>query len=450
MSSRLQRRQVLAGAGGLLAAALAGCTDGGDNSPATTSTGTRTPEGTADGGGGDGDGGSVDGVGVTQLAGGLRSPVDVVVPEPGSLLVAEQPGRVVHVADGQPETFLDLRDRVVDVSGYSEQGLLGVATHPEFADNGRLFVRYSAPSRAGTPDGYSHTFVLSEFSVDPDAMTADPDSERVLLEIPEPQPNHNAGDVLFGPDGRLYVPVGDGGGAGDQGNGHVEDWYDAVKGGNGQDVEENLLGSILRIDVDSETGDRPYGIPDDNPLVGGAGLDEHYAWGLRNPWRCSFGPDGRLFAADVGQNNFEEVDVVEAGGNYGWNVREGTACFQATDCPTVTADGQALRSPIVQYGREGPVSGVAVVGGHLYDGNAMPSLQGQYVFGDWQSRGRLFVAREVEDGLWPTSVLPITSGDPGGFLLSIGTDTDGELLLCTTTEATVGGRSGAIFRVTAP
>jgi glucose/arabinose dehydrogenase len=446
MRPHLQRRAVLAGAGSLLTSALAGCVGDGDGGgTATTSAGDSTPTTTENGT----TPGQGEGVGVTQLAGGLRSPVDVIVPDPGSLLVAEQPGRVVHVADGQPETLLDLRDRVVDISGYSEQGLLGVTTHPNFGENGRLFVRYSAPPRSGTPEGYSHTFVLSEFQVDPDEMTADAGSEQVLLEIPEPQSNHNGGDVLFGPDGFLYVPVGDGGGAGDQGNGHVKDWYGSDESGNGQDVEENLLGSILRLDVDSQGGDRPYAIPDDNPLVGQAGLDEHYAWGLRNPWRCSFGPEGRLFAADVGQNNFEEVDVVEAGGNYGWNVREGTACFQASDCPTVTDDGQELQSPIIQYGRDGPVSGVAVVGGHLYDGDAIPGLQGQYVFGDWQSRGRLFVAEEAEDGLWPTSVLSITNGDPGGFLLSMGTDADGELLVCTNTNATVGGRGGGVFRVTA-
>jgi glucose/arabinose dehydrogenase len=434
MTPRLSRRRLLAGAAASLGT-LAGCAgDGADGTPQESPSPTNR-----------------DGVPSVDLAtetvgSGFTSPVDVIALD-DRYLVADQPGELVSVDGGSTETVLDLRDRTVDVGGYDERGLLGVATHPDVASNGRLFVRYSAPPRAGTPDGFSHTFVLAEFEIDADSARVDPESERTILEIPQPQGNHNAGDVLFGPDGYLYVPVGDGGAAGDQGTGHVEDWYDAVGGGNGQDVTENLLGSLLRIDVEAAEGDRPYGIPDDNPLVGEAGLDEHYAWGLRNPWRLSFGPDGRCFAADVGQDTFEEVNLIERGGNYGWNVREGTACYGASECPTVTPDGETLRDPIVEYGREGPVSGLAVIGGHLYRGSAIPALSGEYVFGDWQAGGRLFVASETGSGLWSTDTLPVTGDDAVPLLLTVGEDANGELLLGTTREGGVQGSTGAIERL---
>ncbi len=434
MTARFSRRRVLAAAATSIGA-LAGCAGDGNGG---TPRGSPSPT----------DGGSAPSVDVATetIASGFTSPVDVITLG-DRYLVADQPGELVLVDGASTETILDLRERTVDVGGYDERGLLGIATHPDVASNGRLFVRYSAPSRAGTPEDFSHTFVLAEFEIDPEAAGVDPESERTIMEIPQPQGNHNAGDILFGPDGYLYVPVGDGGAAGDQGTGHVEDWYEGVGGGNGQDVTENLLGSLLRIDVDTSDGDRPYGIPEDNPLVGEAGLDEHYAWGLRNPWRLSFGPDGRCFGADVGQDQFEEVNLIERGGNYGWNVREGTACYGASECPTVTPDGQELRDPIVQYGRDGPVSGLAVIGGHIYRGDAIPALSGQYVFGDWQAGGRLFVSSEVDSGRWPTGTLPVTGDDAVPLLLTIGEDTNGELLLGTTREGTVQGATGAIERV---
>ncbi|MCU4799538.1 PQQ-dependent sugar dehydrogenase [Halobacteria archaeon HArc-gm2] len=386
------------------------------------------------------------------LADGFTSPVSVAVPEPDRVFVADQTGQIHLVEDGDQRTepFLDVSERLVALSGVTEQGLLGLAFHPDFPDDDRVFVRYSAPPRPNTPDDYSHTFVLSSFRTGPDGTTADPDSETTLLEIPEPQANHNAGAVTFGPDGFLYVAVGDGGGGGDQGTGHVEDWYDATAGGNGQDVTENLLGSILRIDVDVDGNGggegRNYAIPDDNPLVGADGFDEHYAWGFRNPWRISFGPDGRLFAADVGQNAYEEVDVVERGGNYGWNVREGTHCFEADSCPDETPDGDPLVDPIIEYPHDGEgVAGVSVTGGYLYDGDAVPSLQGTYVFADWQAEGELFVARERSEGLWPVTTVPVE--DVGPFVPTFGRDAADELLVCTSEEAGVSGSSGAVYRL---
>jgi glucose/arabinose dehydrogenase len=397
-----------------------------------------------------------------RVASGFTSPVAVAVPRPGRRFVVDQAGQVYLVEDGTllDDPFLDVTDRMVGVSGYSEQGLLGLAFHPEFEDNGRLFVRYSAPNREGTPGDFSHTFVLSEFRADPGADRADPDSERTILEIPQPQGNHNAGDIAFGPDGSLYVAVGDGGAADDRGPGHVADWYDAVDGGNGQDVTENLLGSILRIDVDGEpsasdrggTSARNYAIPDDNPLVGTEGLDEHYAWGLRNPWRFSFGPEGRMFVADVGQRAWEEVNVVERGGNYGWNVMEGTHCFDAEECPDESPSGRPLREPVIEYPHGGDaVSGVSVIGGYLYDGSALSDFRGRYVFADWQAEGRLFVAEEADDGRWPTATVGVEAeAEFGPNVLSFGRDPDGELLVCTTAQSRIEGSSGALYRLRPP
>jgi len=476
------RRDVLALGGTVLVGGLAGClsdgdddTENGDSSPAGGGTDTQyeeprdgpgsqtaSPAGpTATGHDGESETGPetetpsppLEGLSVSaeRLATGFTSPVSVAVPRSGERYVVDQAGQVYrHTDDGLHDSpVLDVTDRMVSVGGYTEKGLLGLAFHPDYATNGRVFVRYSAPPRDGTPVGYSHTFVLSEFRVDPASGTIDPDSERTVLEIPQPQRNHNAGAVAFGPDGYLYVGVGDGGAANDQGNGHVDDWYDAVAGGNGQDVTENLLGSVLRIDIDGAAGEKNYAVPDDNPLVGRDGRDEQFAWGFRNPWRFSFGPDGRLFVADVGQRAFEEVSVVENGGNYGWNVREGTHCFGADSCPDEGPDGRPLRDPVIEYPHGGqPVSGIAVIGGYLYDGEAISDLRGRYVFADWRAQGRLFVAAEDGGGLWPMATLSVDADEQfGPSVLSFGRTPDGELLVCTTAESGVEGSTGSLFRL---
>ncbi|WP_423750955.1 PQQ-dependent sugar dehydrogenase [Salinirarus marinus] len=444
------------------AGSLAGCGGGGDAG------GDGATDRTTDGAPTSGE--SAAGVRAETLAEGFTSPVDVAFPAGlDRWFVADQPGRVYLYDSSLRETpFLDLRDRVVDLRGYDERGLLGVATHPAFADNGRLFARYSSPPRSGTPDGYSHTFVLSEFRVDPTARRGDPESERVLLEIPEPQSNHNGGAVAFGPDGYLYAGVGDGGGTNDVGRGHVEDWYAENRGGNGQDVTENLLGSVLRIDVDDESEGRPYGIPDGNPLVGRAGRDEQYAWGFRNPWRLSFdapesdgsgagqSASGRsvdFYVADVGQNRYEEVSLVEAGGNYGWNVYEGTHCFSTeppgsppADCPTEMPDGDPLREPIIEYDHGGDQpNGVAVVGGYRYHRDDVPELSGAYVFADWQANGRVFAARPAEEGQWPVDVHDVSG--LGEYVLAFGRDDAGRLYALTSDRGDVAGETGAVVRL---
>jgi len=414
------RRDVLA-AGLSVAVASAGCArDGGDGTPSTA----ETP------GADDEPGSDTDRlrVGLETVTDEPAAPLAFRATPEGTAYVADRPGRIYLLDDGEGETALDVTDAVMTGG---ERGLLGLALHPDFGSTGRLYVRYSSAPRPGTPPDYSHTFVLAEFRARADG-TIDAASERTLLEIPQPQGNHNSGSLAFGPDGYLYVGVGDGGAGGDVGDGHVEDWYEPNGGGNGQDVTENLLGSLLRLDIDGAAG-RPYGIPSDNPLVGDDGLDEHYAWGLRNPWGLSF--DGTdLYVADVGQNRYEEVNRVEAGGNYGWNVTEGAHCHRTESCPDTGPDGEALRDPVIEYPHDGAdVSGVAVVGGHVYRGEAIAALSGQYVFGDLNAAGRLFVATPADRGLWSTETLPVEDGsrDKLGQLLGLARDRAGDLYALT-------------------
>jgi glucose/arabinose dehydrogenase len=416
-------------------------------------------------------------VGLQSVAEGLTSPVTLTSPGDGSgrLFVVDQAGLIrVLMPDGtlRPEPFLDLRARMVALMpGFDERGLLGLAFHPQYAANGRFFVYYSAPLRAGGPAGFNHTSHISEFHVSADPNRADPASERIVLQVDEPQFNHNGGTLLFGPDdGDLYISLGDGGGANDVGLGHVADWYADNAGGNGQDVTQNLLGSILRIDVDAGT---PYGIPPDNPFTGTAGLDEVWAYGFRNPYRMSFDSGGshQLFVGDVGQASWEEVSIVSAGGNYGWNVKEGTHCFDAESptqepaaCPDVVGaghprTGDPLIDPIIEYPQArlgGP--GVAVVGGHVYRGSALPQFRGRYVFGDWsrsfgQPSGSLFVAKPRKRGLWEMQELRVATSPTGRLnarLLGFGQDAAGELYALTTNNTGPTGTTGRVLKLVRP
>jgi glucose/arabinose dehydrogenase len=424
-------------------------------------------------------------VGVRLVADGLTSPIALVPADDGSgrRFVVDQAGTIrVLTADGEllPEPFLDLRSRIVPLMpDFDERGVLGLAFHPDYEDNGRFFVYYSAPLRPGAPAGYDHTARLSEFSVsaeDPDV--ADPASEQVLLEIDKPQFNHNGGTLAFGPlDGYLYMSIGDGGGADDVGLGHVEDWYAANEGGNGQDIQSNLLGNILRIDVDDAA---PYAIPDDNPFVGtpgcADGCDEIWAYGLRNPYRMSFdmGGDRDLFVGDAGQNLWEEVSIAVSGGNFGWNVKEGAHCFSTDDpdsepatCPDVVGAGHPrvgdpLIDPVIEYQNAhnpaGGGLGHVVVGGHVYRGDQLRRFSGDYIFGDYSREeeepdGSLFVAKPRRTGLWKLQQLQI-AGRPerrlGHFLLGFGQDLAGEMYVLTTDESGPTGSTGRVYRLVRP
>ncbi len=253
--------------------------------------------------------------------------------------------------DARPTPFLDLSGAIADAS---EAGLLGLAFPDDFASSGRVFVHYTAPG------GTAFLSRISEFS-SADGVTADPQSERVVLEVDQPFSNHNGGDVHFGPDGYLYWALGDGGSGGDPRD-------------NGQDVE-TLLGAMLRIDV-SSPGAEPYGIPDDNPFAAGGGRPEIYAWGFRNPYRWTFDREtGDLWVGDVGQHAWEELDRVERGRNYGWNTTEGTDCFGADRC-----ESDGLEPPHAQYRNTGTAS---IVAGYAYRGAAIPDLQGTVLYSDF-------------------------------------------------------------------
>lgn len=404
------------------------------------------------------------------VASGLTSPVHLTHAGDGSgrLFIADQAGQVRIVEDGAllPTPFLDISDRIVDLHpGFDERGLLGLAFHPDYESNGRFFVRYSAPREGSADepcfdtDRGCHTEVLSEFQVfADDANVADPDSERVLFEVDEPQFNHNAGAVEFGPDGYLYFSLGDGGGAHD---GLADDPPSHGPIGNGQNIE-TALGSMLRIDVD---GELPYAIPPDNPFVGADGLDEIYAYGFRNPFRFSFddgpGGDGALFLGDVGQNLFEELDVVVKGGNYGWVIKEGFHCFDPfnpdvppDDCPDVGPSGEPLIDPIVEYPQA--VGGLSVIGGYVYRGTSSPILQGHYVFGDFstafaQPEGNLYYLIEPSPGSFEMRRFRIGLEDRpfGLFLKGIGEDEAGEVYACGSTVLAPTGSTGVVQRIVA-
>ncbi len=332
-------------------------------------------------------------IALRAVATGLEKPVYVTPAGDGSgrLFVVEQEGTIRIVRGGRllPRAFLDIRRRVI---AGGELGLLSVAFHPQYARNGRFYINYTADS------GNLRT-VIAEYRVsadDPDV--ADP-AERVLLEIPQPFRNHNGGLNLFGPEGMLYIGMGDGGSGGDPLN-------------NGQRLD-TLLGKLLRIDVE---GGSPYRVPPDNPFVDrSAARPEIWASGLRNPWRFSFDrATSRLFLADVGQNRWEEIDLVARGGNYGWRIMEGAHCFNPeTGCRTT-----GLILPIAEYGRD---LGCSVTGGYVYRGTRIRDLVGRYLFSDYCT-GRLWSLRE-SGGRWVMEELRAT----GLTVSSFGEDQAGEL-----------------------
>src|SRR5688572_22776296 len=328
------------------------------------------------------------GVDIQLVEDGFVSPLGVVT-APGDMLkrlfVIDQIGKIWIIDNNWNKLatpFLDLTSKLVTLNpNFDERGLLGLAFHPNYASNGRFFVYYQLPPRPPSMGiTWNNLSRIAEFKV----MAGNPNqadllSEKTILEWDDPQFNHNGGTITFGPDGFLYIALGDGGGANDVGPGHVEDWYSVNAGGNGQDVEANLFGSILRIDINAD----PYGVPADNPFVGKPGRDEIYAYGFRNPYRIAFemGGQHRLFAGDAGQLLYEEVSIVKKGGNYGWNVKEGRHCFSTANslmtlpsCPTVDNFGNPLIDPIIELNNwQNPAGGKAttVIGGNFYNAHSI-------------------------------------------------------------------------------
>ena len=413
-----------------------------------------------------------EGVALELVAEGLTSPVRLVSPpDDPRRFVVDRTGYVYIMAeDGAmlPEPFLDVSDRIVELRAeFDERGLLGLAFHPRFADNGRFYVYYSAPLREEAPDDWDHTSRVSEFKVNlpenadegaelSSVNVADTGTERVLLQVDQPQFNHNAGDIAFDPDGLLFIALGDGGAADDVALGHPPM-------GHGQDIT-SMLGNILRIDVDR--GWPGYAVPQDNPLVNRQGVDEAYAWGWRNPWRMSFDRSGNgdLLVATNGQNLWEAVYLVDEPGNYGWNILEGTHCFDPQNpnetaplsaCTNTGPQGEPLKLPVIEYphlanAEEGDIAGTSVIGGYMYRGEAVPALQGRYVFGDWSKsftapQGQVLVATPSFEGLWPLARL----AELEEFVLGFGEDAAGELYVLTTETTGPTGDTGKIWKLVA-
>lgn len=318
------------------------------------------------------------------------------VNSPQLLYIIEQPGKIVSVnvekPQEKPSLILDITDRVND-SG-NEQGLLGLAFHPK--DPTLAYVNYTTET---------HTVIARYKTQSTNPALLDPASEQVLLTFKQPYANHNGGQLAFGPDGYLYIATGDGGSSGDPQN-------------NSQNVQ-SLLGKILRIDVDKQEAGLLYAIPADNPFIS-QGAKEIYAYGLRNPWRFSFdSATGKLWAADVGQNRFEEINLIEKGKNYGWRIQEGFECYE----PKTGCNKTGLEQPLFTYGRD---QGVSITGGYVYRGTKLPELNGWYVYADYGT-GNIWALSQLKDG----TVTNRTLLKSGLNIASFGMDAAGELYLCT-------------------
>jgi glucose/arabinose dehydrogenase len=338
-----------------------------------------------------------------EIASGLASPVDLTAPaNDGRVFVVEQPGRIRIIRDGilLATPFLDITGAV---GSGGERGLLGLAFHPQYASNGRFFVHYT--DTGGTSR-------IERFTVSSNPDRADVATATPVLAVPQPQSNHNGGQIAFGSDGMLYIALGDGGGAGDPGQ-------------HGQN-ENTLLGALLRIDIN---GAAPYAIPAGNPYASGGGRGEIWAIGLRNPWRFSFDHErGLIYIADVGQNRREEVNVqpaAAAGLNYGWNRMEGTACYPAGS----SCNPAGLVLPAIEY--ENPAVGCSVTGGYVYRGARIPALRGHYLYGDY-CRGWIRSFHYTDDG---RVVNEQELGTGLGNITSFGRDAGGEIYVLT-----AGGR----------
>ena len=360
-----------------------------------------------------------------RVASGLNQPL-YVTHAPGDaerIFIVEQGGRIKILRDGLivPTPFLNISSRI---SAGGERGLLGLAFHPQYAENGRFFVNYTDPS--------GNTVIVG-FTISANPDVADAASATRVLRVYQPDANHNGGWVAFGPDGFLYIATGDGGASFDTGIGHT------FETGNAQDTSDNLLGKLLRIDVDGDDFpadlERNYAIPPDNPFVGTAGDDEIWSYGLRNPWRCAFdSKTGDLFIADVGQAAWEEINVqplASTGGeNYGWRCMEGSTCTGRTGC---TCLEPTLVTPVYEYGHGGEPFRCSISGGEVYRGCAIPDLSGTYFFADFCSN-QIWSLRL--DGMKVVDLRDRTVElAPGGGLqvlniASFGRDAFGELYIC--------------------
>jgi glucose/arabinose dehydrogenase len=362
------------------------------------------------------------------LSSDLESPVAFATAKgTDDFYIAEQKGIVKIFSKGEIKSspLLDLRKKMAGINRfYSEKGLLGIAFHPKFDENRKFYVNYSSDLDKSSID---HKMVLSEFQTslsNPDKALLQ--SEKIILEIEQPESNHNGGTIAFGKDGFLYIGSGDGGGSGDK---HGTE-------GNGQNLS-TLLGKLLRISIDSDT--EPYKIPMDNPFIKKNALPEIYAYGLRNPWKFSFDQlNGRLFLGDVGQERIEEINIIEKGKNYGWKIMEGELCYD----PPENCNTKDLELPIYSYTHK---DGVSIIGGYVYRGSKKSYYYGKYIFADWS--GKLFCLTELNK-VWSAIEIKIQNKDSfkWKYINSLGEDSKGNLYILTQ-EKSYPGSKGYLYKL---
>ncbi len=401
------------------------------------------------------------------FAEGFTAPTALVPLPDGRFILTDQMGKAFVInKDGsvRDELFVDVSGKLTKLNeGFDERGLLGLALHPKYSSNGKFYVYYSAPKNDSTPADWDHRTRVSEFKADTEKAMVDPASERVLMEWDEPFFNHNGGTLVFGPDGLLYIAAGDGGNANDTDRRYKPEI------GNAQNTD-TFLGKILRIDVDQKSDGKPYGVPSDNPFVKGSGLPEIYAYGLRNPWRISFDRGGthQLFAADIGQTLYEEVDIIEKGGNYGWFIREGFSDFNPANARKAKESntkfgfkGEPLIDPVIVYKnangwpRDKEALGISITGGYVYRGKAIPSLVGKYIFADYKGNiarpgGVLLVSTPQETKPWPVDRVALDGAPDGranGLVTAFGEDNDGELYVLINEKGGLNGPVGTTGKV---
>jgi len=411
------------------------------------------------------------------VASGLTAPIDLIPdPElPNRLHIVDQTG-VVHIIDqGQllAEPLIDVSDRLVqplgilgsfDADDFDERGFLGLAFHPGFADQTsrgyHTIYTYTSEPAQGPADftidlpaeEINHQGVITEWKYGRGEDRVNPSSAREIMRIDQPQFNHNGGTIAFGPDGYLYIGLGDGGGANDTDDGHGEQ-------GNGQNVQ-TVHGTILRIDPlqpeftphsrDAASANGAYRIPWDNHFVGIDGVDEIYAYGLRNPYRFSFDKlSGALIVADVGQGFVEEINIVRKGLNYGWNIKEGDFLFDPEGLAVgVPFEDPGLADPVAQYDHE---DGLSIIGGHMYYGKLVPQLRALYVFADFSRAffnpdGRLLVA-DLLTGRIEELLIGNEQRNLGLFIKGVGQDNDGEVYVLASTALGPYGDTGVVLKV---
>jgi glucose/arabinose dehydrogenase len=394
-----------------------------------------------------------------EVASGLTHPLAMVsIPDDsGRMAVIEQHG-VVRIIDNKgrllPDPFLNIEGKIIGLHAFfDERGVIGLAFHPQYKENGKFYLAYSAPLRAFAELDrrlwWSHTNLVSEFQVSKaDPNKADTTYERIISQIDWPQFNHNGHWIGFGPDGMLYVSTGDGGYANDWGIGHT------VMTGNGQDLS-SVHGKILRFDVN-----KPDGVAADNPFVGRSDAKSQiWAYGLRNPWRCSFDMGGskELFCGDVQQNSFEEVDIVTKGGNYGWRRMEGEKCFdfQKPDNHPASCDQAGLVGPVMVYANCTAVKsgclGISVTGGYVYRG-ANKAWDGKYIFGDWSKSfgamdGQLFFGTKGADGKWKLENAQVDGMTTIPYILAFAQDDKGEVYALTSISTGPVGGHDKIYKI---